>query len=582
MTAVTMATTPEAPPAFKGGPHLTVSWRRPGSKKWQPFEDSLGPAILAATASGQATFQLEESLRRSPRLNPEERKAKRARASRRSSKEVDLVVTLKTDRNGCPASNSERAVRWGFSSTCSFDRLPRTARALAAMIADCEAPKKRQVLSELLDFLTSEERIHKFLSEIDFAANPVQWFPSLTACAAKTGTLRISRITVNARARPGGALYARFLDAMARHVADLGDALRSLMGSDSQKMAPLLFAFHGTPPPNVPSILENGMLPEKRIASGGDWFGTLPFASLSYCQKQWGCGVIGGPPFRLILFLLLPVPSAVLSGTESWRSQQFGQPSSRKLARLAGAGCRGRPQLKGFPEEAAADPMTPAPSVVIVWVLSELFEVPWQPNEVERLRREVQLEAHAVRLGKSWETYGDTFVNSFAKELMLCVQDVSHQHSNLSALTDFLARLFGACPSNPSLHIRRGSQELWPSVLEEFRRKHEQLSQGTERAAPATTRWREKSLEFLRHLDYSIPYIGTGDEVSNEVSRRLRGAVEKVRAGLLNEKSKIRQAQEEVIEEAEEAQMRAKRALVKASLEKAPWEKGALSGERRI
>ncbi|GAQ92341.1 hypothetical protein KFL_009860010 [Klebsormidium nitens] len=91
--------------------------------------------------------------------------------------------------------------------------------------------------------------------------------------------LCVSRVAVNARARPGGALYERFLDAMAGHVADLGGAFQSLMGSRDQVTAPLTFAFHGTPPPNVPSILENGMLPEKRVA-GGDWFGTSPITSL--------------------------------------------------------------------------------------------------------------------------------------------------------------------------------------------------------------------------------------------------------------------------------------------------------------
>lgn len=84
-------------------------------------------------------------------------------------------------------------------------------------------------------------------------------------------------------------------------------ALQLLMGSASRSMAPFTLAFHGTSPANVPSILKNGMLPKKRLA-GGDWFAPLPFKSLSYCQKPWGKGaVLKGPPYRLILFLLLPV-----------------------------------------------------------------------------------------------------------------------------------------------------------------------------------------------------------------------------------------------------------------------------------
>ncbi|GAQ82991.1 hypothetical protein KFL_001310210 [Klebsormidium nitens] len=313
VAAVTMARTSEAPPAaVRGGPHLTVSWRRPGSKRWQPFEDKVGRAILAAGASGEATFQLEETVRRSPRFSSEQWKKKRARASRRSLKEAkqdDLVVTLKNIGDGSPASNSGPAIRWGFSSTCTFDRLPNTARALAAMIAECEAATKRQIISELLNFLTSEERINEFLSKIDIGCQPVHYYsPGLVA---KCGTLRVSRVAVNERARPGGALYERFLTTMVGHVADLGGALQSLMGSATQSIAPLTFAFHGTPPPNVPSILESGMLPEKRVAAG-DWFGTLPFVSVNYCQKEYGKGIFGGPPFRVILFLILSIRKALL------------------------------------------------------------------------------------------------------------------------------------------------------------------------------------------------------------------------------------------------------------------------------
>ncbi|GAQ87652.1 hypothetical protein KFL_003680020 [Klebsormidium nitens] len=267
----------------RGGPHVTVSWRRPGSNKWQKFEDRVGRAILAASMSGQATFQLDEYVRRSPRLISKQRDvtADRVRASRRSRKKAkheNLVLTLRTSQDGSdPASNvSGRAVRWGFSSTCTFDRLPNTARALAEMIAKCEAAKKRQVLSELLNNATSEDRISRFLSETDFS-QPVQWY-SQSEPVTRTGTLRVSQVAVNERARPGGGLYERFLDAMAGHVSKLGGrspwippgfdkkeqcstvieqggALRSLMGCDRHIMAPLTFAFHGTPPPNVPSNL---------------------------------------------------------------------------------------------------------------------------------------------------------------------------------------------------------------------------------------------------------------------------------------------------------------------------------------
>lgn len=92
-------------------------------------------------------------------------------------------------------------------------------------------------------------------------------------------------------------------------------------------------------------------------------------------------------------------------------------------------------------------------------------------------------------------------------------------------LTLFLVPLFGAYDSDPDLHVTRGSRELWPSVLEEFRRKHEQLSRGAEWAEPATTRWRNKVLEFLRQMDCSLPYR---HESVSENSRRLRKVVDRV------------------------------------------------------
>jgi hypothetical protein len=77
------------------------------------------------------------------------------------------------------------------------------------------------------------------------------------------------------------------------------------MGSECQSIQPLKFAFHGTPASNIPSILKSGMLPEKR-RSGGDWFSIEPNVSTSYCRQPTGL-----PPFRMILFLLLPVAAAV-------------------------------------------------------------------------------------------------------------------------------------------------------------------------------------------------------------------------------------------------------------------------------
>lgn len=70
-----------------------------------------------------------------------------------------------------------------------------------------------QVLSELLNFLTTEERIAGLLS-------------TMTPNCTKTGTLRVARVTLNERAQPGGALHERLLDTMVGHVAELGGKVR--------------------------------------------------------------------------------------------------------------------------------------------------------------------------------------------------------------------------------------------------------------------------------------------------------------------------------------------------------------------
>lgn len=80
----------KSPSSVKSGLGLTVSWRAPRSTKWQPYEDSIARAMLAAYASGQATFEVKDSVRRSPRMKAlqpartatkrAQRKTKRARA----------------------------------------------------------------------------------------------------------------------------------------------------------------------------------------------------------------------------------------------------------------------------------------------------------------------------------------------------------------------------------------------------------------------------------------------------------------------------------------------------------------------
>jgi hypothetical protein len=67
-----------------------------------------------------------------------------------------------------------------------------------------------RVLSAVLDHLTSKERIKSFLSKL-----PPTYGPYISGA-------RVKDVRVNKLARAGSPLYERFLDAMVRHVAELG------------------------------------------------------------------------------------------------------------------------------------------------------------------------------------------------------------------------------------------------------------------------------------------------------------------------------------------------------------------------
>jgi hypothetical protein len=81
------------------------------------------------------------------------------------------------------------------------------------------------------------------------------------------------------------------------------------MGSKAQSIAPLRYAFHGTEPHNLPSILKDGMLPEKRKA-GGDWFATKPYTSIGHSRSLPHPGY--SFEYKILLYLLLPFAPAVL------------------------------------------------------------------------------------------------------------------------------------------------------------------------------------------------------------------------------------------------------------------------------
>lgn len=236
----------------------------------------------------------------------------------------------------------------------------------------------------------------------------------------------------------------------------------------------------------------------------------------------------------------------------------------------------GEPKAK---EAAPEDLLDPTPSVVIEWVLNDVFRTYGERSRDENLMREVQLEAHAQRLQSCWEIHGDDFATSFVEVLMARVQNMSCTDSKLTEVYPFLVGLFGGCTRGPLLHIIRGSQELWPFGLDEIRRKHEQLTQGAERAAPETVQWRQNILGFLGLLKYYT----IRDENLTEASKTLKKAIEKVSSELSLERAKGSQEQAarkaEAGREAKEAELKARGQQFKASLKRAPWDKEAVAGK---
>ncbi|GAQ86048.1 hypothetical protein KFL_002670080 [Klebsormidium nitens] len=228
-------------------------------------------------------------------------------------------------------------------------------------------------------------------------------------------------------------------------------------------------------------------------------------------------------------------------------------------------------------ENTATDDLTPAPSVVIAWVLREVAEWSgpylWEITEEEKMKRELQLAAHAARLLECWESHQKEFPEAFAEELSVLGGRIVFYDKQLQQFATFLLRLFGAYrnPERKDLHIAIGSQELWPLVLAEFRRQQAAF-EGAQPAAPASYRW---LLGLLHELDRSSP----GDYCSTKSTKIVNKAVKKLEAELLKVHAKAivmeREAAELQRAQQRAAEWAARDARVKASVKKAPWDKGA-------
>lgn len=262
-----------------------------------------------------------------------------------------------------------------------------------------------------------------------------------------------------------------------------------------------------------------------------------------------------------------------------------GAPDSECL-RLAGSG-KDTPDL--LKDEANAGEVTEGPSVVIGWVLRDVIEWPsestWQTMSYidEKLKREVESEAHVARLFKCWEKHEESFAEVFVQEIFLLVtglqgDDCTMEHrvgrqGKLVQVASFLADFF------TSEHKGPDSQKLiWVSVLAGIRRKHDRMCQaGPEWAEGAALSWRGRMVNLLWELQLKtclrpaakLPIVnGIGNCSLYEELVRLWGELSKVHTEAHKEFVKVNKARTV--------------AELKASLSRAPWEEEAEVLEKAV
>lgn len=211
----------------------------------------------------------------------------------------------------------------------------------------------------------------------------------------------------------------------------------------------------------------------------------------------------------------------------------------------------------------------PGPWVVSSWVLRNVTE--WRPVAFwllqsidKKMERKLQIEAHAARLLQCWERYSNAFPMAFAEEMCAVLDSLPEEEFTGPITVDcvskhgqvalFLAHIFGAGEGgSSSSQVTMGSNEFWPSILEEIRWKHKHFRK----------RRRKRMLKMLSRLE---GYITCKEEChGTRNSRRLTKAVKKLTA-------ELSEAQKEAIEVREKIKMEAKRARLKASLSRPPWE----------
>lgn len=226
----------------------------------------------------------------------------------------------------------------------------------------------------------------------------------------------------------------------------------------------------------------------------------------------------------------------------------------------------------GAENSTAAEDLTPAPSVVIAWVLRDVAV--WitfcEFDREEIMKRETQLAAHASRLLQSWKTHREEFPKAFAEELSVLLGG-GVNYGNRRHVAIFLLRLFGAYRNyeGENLHLVIASQELWPPLLAAFLRQQVAL-EAVEPAEPASYRW---LLGLLHELDHSSPQPrGAHSTGSTKIVNK---AVKRLEAELLRVHAKAIEMEKRAAELQREAGLAARDARVKASVKKAPWDKGA-------
>ncbi|GAQ85638.1 hypothetical protein KFL_002460140 [Klebsormidium nitens] len=212
---------------------------------------------------------------------------------------------------------------------------------------------------------------------------------------------------------------------------------------------------------------------------------------------------------------------------------------------------------EAFATEEQADMDMPEPSVVVPWVLNEVVT----STESDYFKGEGHFELQASRLLSCWRAYGDQFPSAFAAEVCLFMQKakVGQQlYGTIRLVACFLIQTFTS--KRAAIHIKNGSQELWPSFLHGLGQR---LQSACQELAPT-----EASLM----LERVIQLLQTMKSLTSDYAYMMLLGHDSYQHG-----SNVKQlvcSIGKLLRDTAGVEKELKREAAKATAKRAPWEKG--------